>query len=511
MTNVIRQALTTADTAVLPPVTKNTGNRLSRLAIAALLPLLLAGCYDNVKPSVSLAGLEAPTTYVHQQEGQWTDLSKVPVTANGEWWTLFNDSQLTALVKQASEQNYNVQVAQARLRQASALLISRKADQNVQVNGQAGVGRSYSEQTDTSEQSLGVNLNYTLDLFGKLGLATQGATDDVKASQAQLRYAQLLTSTSVASTYLQIRFLDKERAIVHSTISAYEDTLALTRQRFSFGDVTALDVARVQAEISETRTEALGLDRQRALLVNALAVLTGQVATSFSLPSTEWSAPLPVIPAGVPSTLLARRPDVQAASYTVEAEQARFGLSKKAWFPDINLTAQGGYAAPSLSDVFAWSARAWGIGALLSLPIFDGGKREAGVEQAAGQLDIALAGYRNAVLGAFRDVEDQLSELSLLSEQAKSEAQAVESASTATRLSVDRYRDGFISQLDLLDARRSELRNRRSQVQISSQQYQATVALIQAIGGDWSAPAKVTENASAAMPAQADSTSKTTM
>jgi multidrug efflux system outer membrane protein len=187
----------------------------------------------------------------------------------------------------------------------------------------------------------------------------------------------------------------------------------------------------------------------------------------------------------VPATVLTRRPDISAAQKSVMAAQARVGVAQLAWFPDISLTAGGGYASQKLNDLFQWSAKSWGIGALLNLPLFDGGRREAGVQSASAQLDGALVNYRSQVLVAFKDVEDQLSALRILEQQADVQAKAVTSASRATSLSDSRYRNGLVSQLDLLDARRQELANRRQALQVRSAQYQATVGLIRAIGGSW--------------------------
>jgi multidrug efflux system outer membrane protein len=176
---------------------------------------------------------------------------------------------------------------------------------------------------------------------------------------------------------------------------------------------------------------------------------------------------------------------VAAAQSSLLAAQARVGVAQAAWFPDVSLTAAGGYASSSLSDVFKWSARAWGVGALLSLPIFDGGRREAGVKSASAQLDGATAQYRGQVLNALREVEDQLAALRLLAQQTEAQDRAVASATRATKLSDVRYRNGLVSQLDLLDARRSELRNRRQALDVRSSQYQSTVLLIRALGGGW--------------------------
>jgi multidrug efflux system outer membrane protein len=268
-------------------------------------------------------------------------------------------------------------------------------------------------------------------------------------------------------------------------VLTYRETLSLTERRWRAGDVAELDLARAATELAATESELLALQRRRAELEHALAVLVGESPTGFSIAADDWKTSLPVIPAGVPAAVLARRPDVSAAQREMLAAQARVGVAKTAWFPNVALTASGGYASPELSDLFKWSARAWGIGLLASLPIFDGGRREAAVDAASAELDGALMQYRERILVAFKDVEDQLSALRLLTEQAEAQARAVAAASRSTSLSDARYRAGYVSQLELLDALRSELRNRREALQVRSARYQSTVALVRALGGSW--------------------------
>jgi multidrug efflux system outer membrane protein len=298
----------------------------------------------------------------------------------------------------------------------------------------------------------------------------------------------------VAQAYLTIRFADREREVVRETASAYKETLALTRRRFRAGDVAELDLARVQSEAAATDAEAFAVDRQRAGFENALAILLGETASTFSLPSGERTADLPSVPGGLPSSMLARRPDVAAAQRGLLAAQARVGIAEAAWFPSLALTANGGIASPELKDVLRWSARAWSVEALLSLPLFDGGRREARLDAAKAELEVALAEYRQQLLQALRETEDSLSDLQLLARQAKVQNLAVESAARATALSDSRYRNGSISQLDLLDARRSELRNRREALRVEAAQYRATVNLIRALGGGWAEPGRTAAN-----------------
>lgn len=468
-------------------------NTLSRIATRrfALAPLfaslLLAGC--ATAPALDLSTLPAiPASFKEASSGQWTSVAPAEAQARGDWWKAFADPALDALIAQATSNNTSVQQAAARLAQATAQLRGADADRTPQVS----VGANASRQRDVvtgdrpySLYGLGANLSYEVDLFGRLTGASKAAGFEASSSAALLRSTQLLVQSQVAQTYLALRALDEERALVRQTVGTYRDTQNLTERRFKAGDLAELDVVRVRTQVATTESDALALDRQRAALEHALAALVGATATHFAVVPAGWDAALPVIPANVPGTVLARRPDVSAALNSLLAAQQRLGVAKTAFFPNITLTAQGGTAATDIADVLAWSARSWGIGALLSLPVFDGGKREAGVQSAQAVQDFAMAGYREQILVAFRDVEDQLSALSLLAAQSEAQGRAVASSSHATALSNTRYRNGFIGQLDLLDAQRSELANRRQAVQVKSAQYQATVGLIRALGGSW--------------------------
>jgi outer membrane protein, multidrug efflux system len=460
-----------------------------RLTLLPLLAaLLLAGCATSA--SIDSASLPVAPAAFKEAAVSVAGASVAPVApeTQGRWWSVFADPVLDQLVEQASRSNNSVQVAAARLAQARAIAGATDANRAVQLGLGAGAVRQKNSTTGNLPQTAitaGANLSYELDLFGKLAGASNAATLDAQSREALLRSTQLLVQADVAQTYLTLRAVDTERALVTSTLQAYRNTLRLTEVRFKEGDVAELDVARVRSEVAATESEALALDQRRAGLEHALAVLVGQVASSFQVAPIEWVVALPAIPAGVPSTVLTRRPDVAAAQSSMQSAQARVGVARAAWFPNFSLTANGGYAAPELKDLFKLSARAWGVGALLSLPLLDGGRREAGVQNANAELDIALANYREQVLVAFRDVEDQLSALRLLAEQSEAQSRSVASSSRATVLSDSRYRNGFVSQLELLDAQRSELRNRRQALQVKTSQYLATVGLIRALGGGW--------------------------
>jgi multidrug efflux system outer membrane protein len=454
---------------------------------ATVLALLLAGCATSL-PTVDADKLppEPPAEF----KEKWTLAAPAEAQPRGEWWKAFNDPVLDGLIERANQGNASVRVAAARLAQARALVRSTDADRSLQVGVGANAARLRGLQGGSagparSVFATGVDFSYEVDLFGRLSHATEAAKLDAQAQHGLLQSARLLVQASVAQTYLALRALDAERALVQSTLSTYRETLGLTERRWRAGDVAELDVARASTEVSATESEALALARRRAELEHALAVLVGETPSKFSLQEAEWSTALPQIPAGIPSTVLTRRPDVSAAQSTMLAAQSRVGAAKAAWFPNVALTGSAGYASSDLSDLFEWSSRAWLIGAIFSLPVLDGGRRKAGIENTSAQLDGAVAQYREQVLVAFKDVEDQLAALRLLSEQSEAQARAVSSASRSTALSGSRYRAGYVSQLELLDAQRSELRNRRQALQVRSDRYQSTVALVRALGGGW--------------------------
>lgn len=455
-----------------------------RLLAPLLAALVLAGCASV--PAIDPSALpSAPAAF---KEGAATAPTSAQAPASDRWWQAFADPTLDALVERAGSANNSIQIAAARLAQARALLRATDANRAPQIGIGAGASRGTvigSGPTPSTVVSAGANLGYEVDLFGRLATASQAASLDAESRAALLRSTRLLVQADVAQTYLALRAIDEERALVRDTVVAYRGTLNLIERRYAAGDVSELDVARVGTQVASTESEALALDRRRAELEHALAVLVGAAASDFAVAVAPWSTALPVIPAGVPSAVLTRRPDVTAAQQSMLAAQARVGVARAAWFPQLSLTASGGGASSELGDLFKWSARSWGIGALLSLPIFDGGRREAGVDNASAELDVALASYRDQVLVAFRDVEDQLSSLRLLTEQAEAQSRAIAAASRATVLSDSRYRNGLVSQLDLLDAQRSELTNRRQALQVKSAQYQSTVGLVRALGGGW--------------------------
>jgi len=457
---------------------------------ALFLVTLLAACSASLPP-IDQAALPATPAAYKEGDGRWTVAPPAAAQPRGEWWKAFGDPVLDDMVTRANAANSSIQVAAARLKQARAFVRAAEAQRLPEIDASASADRGRGlvngvpVQGTRSLFTAGADLSYEVDLFGRLAQGVDAAKLDAQSAESLLQSARLLVQADVAQTYLALRAIDDERALVRSTVVAYQETLALTERRYRAGDAAELDVARARTEVAATESEALALDRRRAELEHALAVLVGEPASNFTLAAGAWDTALPIIPAGVPSTVLTRRPDVSSAENSLLAAQTRVGVAKAAWFPTIALTANAGYASSDLHDLFQWSSRAWGLGLIGSLPVFDGGRRKAGIENASGEFDAAIARYREQVLVAFKDVEDQLAALRLLAEQAQAQDRAVTSAARSTALSEIRYRNGYVSQLELLDAQRSELRNRREALQVRSAQYQSTVALVRALGGAW--------------------------
>ena len=470
--------------------------QLRLIATPLLLAMVLAGCASA--PRLDSKSTPPVPAAFKETSGEWSALPSSAVQPHGAWWKAFDDAALDELIGRANRDNLTIQAAAARLSQARALYQHAEADRLPQLDAGAGTVRQEGANSPLSKINkagqlepgeLGqatLNATYEVDIFGRQAGNANATGLDAQSKAALLESTRLIVLTDVAQTYFALRAIDTERALVRDTVQAYRATQSVTERLYREGEVAELDYSRIRAQVAETEAQAFELDQRRATLEHALALLVGEAPADFKLDESAWNNVLPVIPAGVPSAVLVRRPDVLSAASELLAAQARVGVAKTAWFPTISLTANGGYASSELGNLFRWPARAWGVGALVDLPIFDGGRRNAGIQYADAQASESLARYRERVLTAFKDVEDQLSTLRILSSESDVQAQAVAATSRATVLSDSRYRNGLVSQLDLLEAQRSELSDRRLALQVRSQQFQSTIALIRALGGGWS-------------------------
>jgi multidrug efflux system outer membrane protein len=480
-----------------------------RMALTPVLAaLVLAGC--ATAPTPPQAKIEVPTAFketpVAVQSGPWKNAEPSEALARGQWWLAFNDPVLNQLQQQAEAASPNLAAAVARLKASRAALRGSEADRLPQLGASMGVNRQKFSPVDRGQSAgtavspstawrASLNASYELDLFQRVSNSVNAATFDAAATEAAYRSVLLALQADVAQTYFQLRTLDAEVALLDRTLGLRQENMQLTEKRYKSGDISEFDTARARTEYNTTLAEARGLKGNRAQAEHALALLLGQAPAAFSAPPTPLTsaAAVPLVPAGLPSALLERRPDVSAAQAQMMAANARVGLARSAIFPALMLTSNGGYASYELSDLFKWDARTWLASAVLSLPIFDGGRNRAAITQAEAQLEESVANYRQSVLVAFGDVEDKLSTLSAVRGQTEALDEAVVSARRSAELADKRYRAGEDSYLTLIDTQRSLLTIERQAVQLRGAWATSTVGLIRALGGSWaSAPTPAT-------------------
>jgi outer membrane protein, multidrug efflux system len=402
----------------------------------------------------------------------------------------FGDPTLDDLIGRAERNNFTI-------RQAASRLAEARANQKATVAAQwptLGLGfnatREEGPLTNAASSSgtlfvAGANVAYEADLFGRLARESKAASVDTAEREALLHAAKLLVQAELAQTYFSLRAIDAERVLVRDTAASRQHTVRLTEGMYRSGLAPELTVVRLRVEAEAVAAEALALDRRRAELEHTIAVLAGETASGFQIAPLEYSGTLPNIPPGIPAAVLVRRPDVAAAREAMIAAQIRTGVARDRWLPTLSLTAFGGYASPALGSLLAASAAGSGLGALLSLPIFDGGRYLANVAKADANLEGAAANYGEQILVAIKEVEDQLSGLRLLAEQEAVLKRASDAALRTKVLVASNYRDGLASQLEVLDAERNEFRDRRQSLLVHAARFQATVSLIKALGGGW--------------------------
>jgi len=476
-------------------------NMIAKGVAPLLAALLLSAC---AAPEFKQPQADTPAAFKESQvvlaaDGtRWKQAQDAERQPRGEWWLAFGDPALNELIAEATRNNANLAVAAARVKQARAIAGIAEADRIPQIG--VGVG---AQRARASALSLGVpsstaiapqttynaalTASYEVDLFGRVSSNVAAARGDAAQVEANYRSVLLSLQADVAQTYFRLRATDAELATVEQTVRLREESVKVTQRRFDLGDIGEFDLSRAKTELSTTRSEAIGLQRRRATTEHALAVLLGKPAAAYTAGNSPLldSALLPAIPSGLPSSLLERRPDIAAAQKAMEASNARIGVARAAMFPALDITANAGGAAGHFSDVFKWSSRSWVLGALLSMPLIDGGRNSNNVKRSEAALEESVAGYRQTVLSAFAEVEDNLAGLRILGGQTAQIDDALVSARRSADLAQKLYDAGRSSYLDLLDAQRNLAAVERNAVQLRGDRAVTTVALIRSLGGDW--------------------------
>ena len=479
-------------------------NRMTQQDLFKLKPLLavlmasfaLAACSvgpDYVRPQLE----PAPAVF---KEGQdWHPAQPRDLVADGKWWEMFGDAQLNALVAQVDVSNQNLALAEANFRSAVALVQSSRSAYSPTLAASASASRSggsasSSSSTSTSTGSAGsvrnsynfaLTASWEADIWGKVRRDVEASQASAQASAADLAAARLSAQAQLAQNYLQLRVLDAQQQVLQDTVEAYQRSYQLTQNQYAAGMVAKSDVIQAQTQLKSAQASALDNGVTRAQVEHAIALLVGKTPSTFSLPKAPLTAVAPPVPQGVPSMLLERRPDVAAAERRVAAANAKIGVAKAAYFPSLTLSASGGYQSSSFADWFTLPGRVWSLGPQLAQTIFDGGARSAATDQAIASYDGTVATYKQTVLTAFQDVEDNLAALRILEQEAAVQNEALLAARQAVTLVTNQYKAGTVSYVSVITAQATALSAELTSLNILNRRMAASVLLAKALGGGW--------------------------
>ena len=460
---------------------KTTPLRLTLLALA----LSLAGC--AVGPVYQRPS--APESIAFKELEGWVPAAPADALERGPWWQLFGDPVLDGLVAGVEVSNQNVALAAANYAAARAAVQQQRAAlfPSVSLNLSGDRSGVRGERADNSYR-LNLGGSWEPDVWGRLRAGVTSAQAGAEASAADLASARLASQGELASNYFTIRALDAQAALLARTIAGYERELQITQNRFNVGIAARTDVLQAQTQLASARSDALTLQRQRAQFEHAIAILLGKAPSAFALAAQpDWKVAVPDVPVGVPATLLQRRPDIAAAEREVAAANAEIGIARAAYFPNIGLSGSLGTGGSRVGDLFSLSNAAWSFGLSAAQSIFNAGATRAAVAGAEARHAAAVARYRQTVLTAFADVEDQLAATRVLAQQQELRRQASEAADLVEQQIMNRYRAGQVGYTEVVQAQVTALNARRSLVQVQSDRQTVAVALIQSLGGGWQA------------------------
>ena len=458
------------------------------------LALLITGC--AVGPTYQRP--TAPEVTAYKEAGDWVPAQPADAMERGPWWLLFNDPVLNDLAARVEVSNQNVAAAVAAYAQARALVAEQRAAlfPSVTLNGGAtrsGNGGGTANANGAVGNRTGSNYQASLgaawepDVWGRLQSVANGAAATAAASAADLATARLSAQGELAVNYLSLRQQDAQKTLLASTLAGYARALDITQNRYTAGIAAKTDVLQAQTQRANAQADEAGLQRTRAQLEHAIAVLVGQAPGNFTLAAVpDWKATVPEVPVGLPSTLLQRRPDIAAAERRVASANEQIGIAKAAYYPSLSLNASVGTAASRVADLFSAPAALWSLGLSAAQVLFKGGALDARLDGATAAYDQTVARYRQVVLTAFQNVEDQLSATRVLQIQQALRAQASGAADQVEQQVLNRYRSGQVSYTEVITAQTTALNARRALVQATADRQTTAVALIQSLGGGWS-------------------------
>ena len=469
-----------------------------RLAVSVACMSLLAGCmvgpkYKQPSAPVPAAFKEQPPESFKESDG-WKRSQPADQLLRGKWWELFGDSKLNELEEQVTISNQDLKAAEARFREARAMIRVNRAAQFPTIT----VGPSISSLRDsayrpffgsaagsTGDFVLPFDLSYELDVWGRVRRTVAAAREEAQASAADLETVRLSLQAELAFDYFELRAADAEKQLLDDTVKAYAGALKLTTNRYEGGAAPRSDVAQAKTQLASTQSQDTDVGVQRAEFEHAIAVLAGKPPAELSLPPAPLDTQPPIVPIGLPSQLMERRPDVAASERRVAEANEQIGIARAAFFPTLMLGASAGLEGTSLLNWFNWPSRFWAVGPSMLQTLFDAGRRRATSDAALASYDASVANYRETALTAFQQVEDNLAALRILEQESKEQREAVVAAEESLRIFTNRYKGGLDTYLQVITAQTATLTNQRTEVDIRRRRMDASVLLIKALGGGW--------------------------
>ncbi len=463
-----------------------------RGAAQLVAALSLFGC--TVGPNYVRPPADVPVSY--KELGNWKPVQPSDQVAKGNWWDVYEDPQLNELEAQIDVSNQNLKAAQERFEQARAAIRISKSNYYPEVTGGASVTQNHissnsplfktgTSKNNYSDYTIPIDASWEPDLWGRVRRTVEASRSEAQATAADVANVSLSLHAELAMDYFQLRGLDAQEDLLQSTVVAYEKALALTQNRYKAGLASAVDVAQAETQLRTTRAQAIDVGVNRASFEHAIAVLIGKPPAQFSLPSSPLRAVPPAIPPGLPSDLLERRPDVAASERRMQESNAQIGVAKSAYYPLVTLSGSGGFESGVFTTLIQGPSGLWSVGANASEYIFDAGKRHAVTQQAQSAYRESIDTYRQTVLSAFQEVEDNLAALRILNDEEVVQQSAVASAEHSLALSINRYKGGIVNYLEVITAQNAALADEVTEVSIQTRRMQASVLLVKAIGGGW--------------------------
>jgi len=462
--------------------------------IACAVSMALAGC--SLAPTYSVPQVGVPAAFKESTNDVWQPAAPADTVRRGQWWALYGNEDLNSLEQRIDSANPTLAAALSRYTQARALAAEAHASLFPTINAGALATRdrqsdnrplrSASQPANYDDQLIGASTSYEIDLWGRARNEAEAGNANVQALAADTESINLSLHAELANEYVELCGIDAEIKLLRDTVTAYHRALQLTETRHEGGIASGLDVSRAQTQLDTTQAQLTDRRSRRALLEHAIASLVGTPASQFSLTSADFSFNMPTIPVGIPSSLLERRPDIATAERRAAAANAEIGVARAAYFPRLNLLANGGFEDDATGAWLAAPNRYWLIGPQAVFTLFDAGRRSAEVTRARALFDETANRYRATVLNAFQEVEDQLALLNLLSQEMAEQNDATVAAERTVDLALNRYREGAVNYLEVVVAQTAALQAERTILNLRTQRLQASVRLIRALGGGWS-------------------------